>query len=492
MEDRYQTGSVLAAPAVIEAGQRISTGEMGQRALAMLDGLAQMALPSGARVVVLLPNTANAIALLIAFRQTDLVFVPLHPAAPKHLVEGVLASTQAAALITDAETGAGLAGHGVKVVSPAELIARGQIHSAGLLWDMAARAPDSPALILHTSGTTDKPKADVLSQSSLDTAGDLVMRDLMAATEQDVVLQAAPVNNPVWITQALGARATGTTLAVLPSLTPGGLLAVMTDAGVTHAMGVPTMAHILLKLTAEQDAPFPKFKQMVLGGATVERDLGDRVAHRFGCRVSIIYAISECLPVSFLHDFAGHRTGSLGDPVQGLEIKVVSPAGTPCPDGEIGEFWMRGASVMMGYWQADTGRADPQSLTPGGWFRSGDLGYRAADGRLVMVDRLKEIILTGGNTIYPSGVEATLRKHDTVSDVALVGRPHQTLGEVPVAYVQPRPGRDIDAKGLILWSKEHLPSWSCPRAIRVLEEMPKTPTGKVSKLALRQREAGEP
>ena len=180
-----------------------------------------------------------------------------------------------------------------------------------------------------------------------------------------------------------------------------------------------------------------------------------------------------------------HRLVSAGKAIPGVEIEIRDPVtGAPVPAGSPGEIWVRSEQVMAGYWGKPDATA--AAITPDGWYRSGDGGHIDADGYVYVTDRIKDMIISGGENIYPAEVERVLAEHPALRDVAVIGVPDEQWGEVPKAVVVLEPGATLDADELIAWCGERLAGYKVPRTVDVLPELPRNPTGKVLKRELRR------
>jgi acyl-CoA synthetase (AMP-forming)/AMP-acid ligase II len=180
------------------------------------------------------------------------------------------------------------------------------------------------------------------------------------------------------------------------------------------------------------------------------------------------------------------RLTSAGRPISGVEIEVRDPeTGDPVPVGEQGEIWVRTEQLMSGYWNRP--EATASAITEDGWYRSGDSGHYDADGYLYITDRIKDMIISGGENIYPAEIERVLVEHPTVADLTVVGVPDEKWGEVPKAVVVAAPGQTVDEAELIAYCREHLASYKCPKSVDVVDALPRNPTGKVLKKDVRAR-----
>jgi long-chain acyl-CoA synthetase len=209
-----------------------------------------------------------------------------------------------------------------------------------------------------------------------------------------------------------------------------------------------------------------------------------RFEQRFGIAMLEGDGPTECGPVTAVNRPEGPRKpGSIGPPIPGVEMRIADPEGNWLPDGEHGEVCVRSPSVMRGYWNLPGETAESFF---GDWFRTGDLGWRDADGFFYLVDRIKDLIICNGINVYPRIIEEVLVRHPSVGEAAVVGEPSRVHGEIPVAYVTSAPEHGADDGVLKAWCREHLGSHEIPRRIEVVEALPKNAAGKILKRELRR------
>jgi acyl-CoA synthetase (AMP-forming)/AMP-acid ligase II len=195
--------------------------------------------------------------------------------------------------------------------------------------------------------------------------------------------------------------------------------------------------------------------------------------------------VSLLPPADHVDPAVAHRLVSAGKAIPGVEIEIRDAAtGEPVATGERGEVWVRSDQLMAGYWGKPDATA--ATITADRWLRSGDGGYLDADGYLYITDRIKDMIISGGENIYPAEIERVMAEHPSVQDVAVIGVPDERWGEVPKAVVVAVPGATIDAEALLAWTRERLASFKCPKTIDVVAELPRNPTGKILKKELRK------
>jgi long-chain acyl-CoA synthetase len=294
--------------------------------------------------------------------------------------------------------------------------------------------------------------------------------------------------------------AAAATAVLLPRFDAEAALSLMVREHVTFFAGVPTMYHALLAhADADRDATPPdehvapatraiadRMRVAISGGAPMPRELMRRFEERFGVPILEGYGLSETSPIAtFNRRDRPRRPGSIGLPVWGVEVGIVREDGGPAGVGEPGEIVVRGHNVMKGY----LGRpeATAQAVDAGGWFHTGDIGTRDAEGYLYVVDRKKDMIIRGGFNVYPRELEEVLLTHPQVSLAAVLGVPHPSHGEEVKAFVVRAPGATITEADLIAWCKQNMAAYKYPRLVEFRDRLPMTATGKILKRELAGR-----
>jgi long-chain acyl-CoA synthetase len=356
----------------------------------------------------------------------------------------------------------------------------------------ATPAPDDIAFQLYTSGTTGPPKGAMFTNG-----GNLrvLLDDISVAwgfTPRDVSLVCMPLFHMGGLAWALAGMARGTQQVVVRDFAPGPVLDTMAGEGVTMAFCVPTMLSALSASAGTATRPLT-LRQMVYSGAPISPTVLRAAQDALGCDFVQIYGLTEAtgafaqLPAPEHRD-PGHPEWlrSAGRPYAWVEVRAVSPqTGQDVPTGEIGEIWTRSAQNMAGYWHQPEQTA--AALTPDGWLRTGDLGYLDGDDRIYLVDRANDMIITGGENVYPAEVEKVLAAHPALAEVAVFGVPDDRWGEAVKAVAVARPGRTVDAAEVIAFCRGQLTRFKCPASVDVVEALPHTATGKVVKPVLRER-----
>ena len=262
---------------------------------------------------------------------------------------------------------------------------------------------------------------------------------------------------------------------------PTELFETMRRDRVTILLGVPMMAGALLHASGDKADALPDLRRALLAGTWLEPELAQAFSARFGCEVRTGLGMTELPPIAIGVFDPSLPRGTAGFVSPGTEVRVVDEALLDVPDGTPGEALVRGPMLRPGYWQDE---AKNSEAFVDGWFRTGDIVVRNPDGRLVLVDRAKEIIKTAGNTVYPSEVEAALIAHPAIAKAAVVGMPHSKMGEIVTAFYTCAPGQSVTTSDLRAWCGERLVSWKTPRKYVETPEMPMTPSGKIAKAQL--------
>jgi long-chain acyl-CoA synthetase len=354
-------------------------------------------------------------------------------------------------------------------------------------FETRATMPTDTAVILYTSGTTGQAKGAELTHTNMLLNAVDGARRHGRHEDHDVHLVTLPLFHSFGQTvQMNGGFCEGATLVLLPRFDPKAALELMQAENVTFFAGVPTMYWGLLNALDESIdvARIAKnLRTSVAGGSSLAVEILREFKERFRVQIKEGYGLSETSPVATFNPLHGEpRAGSIGMPIWGVELKLIDADWKEITDdGEIGEIAIRGYNIMKGYY----GRPDETAaVMRDGWFRSGDLARRDKDGYYFIVDRAKDMIIRGGFNVYPREVEEVLMTHPAVSLVAVVGVPHESLGEEIKAFVIKKGGDETSAEELIAWAKEQMAAYKYPRLVEFRESLPMTATGKILKREL--------
>ena len=347
----------------------------------------------------------------------------------------------------------------------------------------AGRAED-PAALFFTSGTTGAPKGAIQTQGSLyATLRDMAVHGRFLWADE-VFLCALPIFNNFGATVMMnGAIFMGAAMVMMERWDTAEVLDKITRHKVTYIAGSPTMFLYLLRDFDPARHDLSSIRLGATGGAPVSPNIVEQFQKTLGAPLVEVYGATEVSGYVTAEPAVGVRKrGSAGLPIGGTRIEIVDDEGRVLPAGEIGEVRISGDTVGGGYW--DDPEVTAKTFTAKGWL-SGDLGYVDEDGYLFIVDRKKDVIISGGYNIYPLEVEDLLYTHPDVRVCAVIGLPDETKGEIPVAVVIPNAGKAVDGKALIAFCRENLSAYKCPRKVFGVDDMPLGPSGKILKRELR-------
>ena len=351
-------------------------------------------------------------------------------------------------------------------------------------------APDDCFVQLYTSGTTGFPKGAMLTHAGMLAHAAHVAADFELGPA-DVVQVAMPLFHVGGTSYAFVALAQGARIVMARMPDPAALLDMVAEQRITHTFWVPALMGAMTQVPGAADRDYSSLRAISYGASPMPLPVLRASLELFGPRLHQVYGMTEaCGVVTSLgpEDHAdpalAHRLVSAGTPISGVTIEVRDPAtGDRLGTDQPGEIWVRTDQLMSGYWQKP--EATASAITPDGWLRSGDGGHVDADGYVFITDRIKDMIVSGGENVYPAEIERVLAEHPSVGDVAVIGVPDERWGEVPKACVVAAPGATVDPEALIAYAREHLASFKCPKTVDVLDELPRNATGKILKKDLR-------
>lgn len=478
---------------VVWLERRLTYGELDERAARLGAALRARGLEPGDRVALLAANELEYLEVQAACIRSGFTLVPLNVRLAMPELEYILRDSAPAALIAGrteeerSERLAGAAGIGLLVGlgSPRRIEAYDEL-LAGAEPDPEADPLDLELVttILYTSGTTGRPKGAMIDRAGM-TARVFVNALETEARADDVWVQSLPMFHiAAFLAYAWAFR--GATLVMLPAFTPRDCLETLEREGGTATVLVPTTIHMLLEDPAIDEFDLSALRLIVYGGASIEPSLLRRALERFGCAFHQQYGMTETGAQSILrpsdHDPDDDELlASAGRDAASFEVRIVDPHDRPLPAGEIGEVVCRGPAVMSGYWNLP--KATSETLR-NGWMHTGDLGYRDSRGYLHIVDRRNDLIVTGGENVYPSEVEAALTAHPLVREAAVIGLPDPKWGQVVTAVLVTDAESDEELESYL---RERLAGYKLPRRWVRVDELPRNATGKVLKTKLREQ-----
>jgi long-chain acyl-CoA synthetase len=453
----------------------------------------------GDKVAVQLPNLPQFLFSYFAILKAGLVMVPLNPLLKAPEVAYQLKDSESRTLITfegfaaEAVAGARQAGNVPTYVvnlpghdeRPEGTRHYDELYFADDTGEIEPTDADDTAVIIYTSGTTGKPKGAELTHFQL-YMNCTVAGDLFGFRDDDIAVAVLPMFHVFGLSSVLNLSVRfGGTLVLIQRFEPDAVLDAIARYRCTIFSGVPTMYYALLQADlAGRD--LSSLRVGVAGGAAIPGEVIRAFEEKFpGVVILEGYGLSETASTTTFNISAEQRKVlSIGKPIWGVEVRVVDEQDKPLPSGpeNVGEIVIRGHNVMKGYYGNP---AATEEAFRGGWFHTGDLAYADSDGYLFIVDRKKDLLIRGGYNVYPREIEEVLFAHPAVAEAAVIGRPDPRLGEEVVAFVVLKPGAEADPDDIIAFSRERLAAYKYPREVRIVDDLPKGPTGKVLKRELR-------
>jgi acyl-CoA synthetase (AMP-forming)/AMP-acid ligase II len=350
-----------------------------------------------------------------------------------------------------------------------------------------------PVLQLYTSGTTGRPKGAVLTHRNLFSLRSKpeLLPEWYRWSAEDVSLIAMPVAHISGTGWGLWTLEHGATGVIAREFDPHKVFDHLVSRRVSKIMMVPTAMQIAVRHPLAQTTDFAFLRHIFYGGAPLPVDLLKECAEVFGCGFVQMYGMTETAgTVTALapedHDPArGDRLRSVGKALPGVEIRIIDPEGRELERGATGEIAIRSASNMVGYFELP--KATTETIDTEGWLRTGDAGYLDADGFLFMKDRVKDLIISGGENIYPAEVENAIFGHPAVAEVAVIGVPDEKWGEAVKAFVVPRAGTQPTPQEIIGWASERIARYKLPKTVEFVASLPRNHTGKILRRELRSQ-----
>jgi acyl-CoA synthetase (AMP-forming)/AMP-acid ligase II len=495
-------------PAVVDGGRTTSYAELGRGVDRLALHFSRRGVVPGDRIAGLLPNSRACLEAYYAAAGLGAIFVPLNTRLHPDELSFVLGDSGAIALLADpshAELAAEVLGR-----SPAVRIAvsTGAPFSASTLSAVDAypetgsgagfRAVVTPpakvAHLYYTSGTTGHPKGVMLTHRNV-WAHALGAIAELGLSERDTWAHVAPMFHlaDAWATFAI--TWVGGRHVMLPRFDAREAMATMDRERVTLTNLVPTMLNLMVKHEERARFDFSSLRMILSGGAPIAPAVVQAVIETFGCEYVQTYGMTETSPYLTMSLLKAHLRSmpaaeqlryraKTGRPFLAVELRVVSEAGAPvaADEREVGEIQARGETVTPGYWNRPDATAE--AFTADGWLKTGDLAVMDQEGYVTIVDRKKDMIITGGEKVYSTEVEFVLYQHPAVLEAAVFGSPDPVWGEAVAAAVVTRPGMELSEEELVMFCRPRLAAFKLPRQVRFLTELPKTGSGKILKRAL--------
>ncbi|HEU5150021.1 MAG TPA: AMP-binding protein [Iamia sp.] len=483
--------------ALISRSRATSYGLLRDQVAHLRGGLAGLGVEPGDRVVLVCANNWYFVTSYLAVLGVGAIAVPVNPLSPPRALQAQLAEVGARVAIVGPSGMAALVGldrdalpelrH---VVTTSHDDSEGTIRFDDLLQaapvPVVDRAEDDPAVLMFTSGTAGRPRPAILSHGNLLSNIDqvLAVREV-AKVDGDVSLCALPLFHIMGLNAILGVSLrAGSAVLLMERFDPQSAAEAISRHKVTVIAGAPTMWAAWASLPGLPPGTFANVRMATSGAAALSPEVADRMKQRFALDLYEGYGLTEASPVVTSGIGLEARRGSIGAPLDGVEVRLVDEDGEDVLVGDEGEIWVRGANVFKGYWGDEEGTCSV--ITEDGWLRTGDVGVVDDEGYLFLVDRAKDLIIVSGFNVFPAEVEEVLLEHPAIEDCAVVGVPHPYSGEAVKAFVVVAEGRHIEEDDVNAFAERHLPRYKCPEKVMFVDELPHGVAGKVLRRQLRE------
>lgn len=477
--------------AVVAGDERITYSALYDHAARAAGALAAMGVQRGDRVAVALKNRPEFLEVLFATLSIGAIFVPLNFRLAAEQVRYALEDSGARLIIvqkaTDgavAEALAGIEGElpVIRVDGPDADYRRWR--NSAVLLPAVGVEPTDPASIVYTSGTTGAPKGAVLTHDGILTNIHNYLFD-WDLRRNDVTIVVNPIFHVVLYILCVPLLYKGGRVVLLEDFDAEEAIRLAEKEKVTVWFAIPTTWQTILSSPALPDWDRRRIRFIGSGGAACPATLMERIAeldlpYRQG------YGLSETTSsaTTMAPDNQAERPGSVGQPFVFTQARIADNDGNEVPTGSTGEIQLRGRNICSGYWNKPEETAE--SFDADGWFRTGDLGRMDDEGFIWIVDRKKDVIISGGENIGSIEVEQVVIDHPSVAEAAVIGVPHPHWGETPCAVVVAEPGANVEADALIAFCRQRLAHYKCPTSVVVVDALPKTASGKIAKAAVRK------
>lgn len=484
------------APALTFEGRTLSFAELDASSSRAAQALRRDGVRAGDRVALLTRNCAEFFELVFACGKLGAIVVGLN---------WRLAAVEIEAIVADARPGVAIVGPAERALLTPAAVARGEVRRVLCIgpeydgWRDAAPADDpghagaadEVAMLLYTSGTTGLPKGVMLTNGNLSHTRRL--GETWGMGPSSVNLVAMPMFHIGGSGYGMSTLAMGGHTVLVREVIPAQLVELIVRHRVTHAFFVPAVVQMLLQVPGVEQADWSSMELLMYGASPIGDALLRQALKVMRCRFIQAYGMTETagtvvdlFPED--HDPDGAKAPllrSIGQALPWVELRIVEPStGQDVPAGQVGEIWVRSAMVMKGYWNNEA--ATREAIQPGGWLRTGDAAYMDAQGYIFLFDRYKDMLISGGENVYPKEIEDVIYGLDAVAECAVFGIPDPKWGEVPAAFVSLKPGASLEPETIVARCTQQLAEFKRPRLVRIVADFPKTPIGKIQKNLLRE------
>ncbi len=468
--------------------EQATFNQLAERSRRVANGLAKLGLGKGDKVAVLLPNCLEFLYSFFGITRLGAVIVPINPLLKGAEIAYIVDNSDAAAIITcDRFIERVLAIKAdcpklkeiVSVGDAAETIPFRTLLEAPDSGDLPTVTEDDEAAIVYTSGTTGKPKGAVLTHGNYVADTEMLLKAVEVFPEDRFlcILPLFHVNAQVVTT--LCPLSSGASMILLEGFVPRGFLPALAKYEATSFSAVPTVYAVLNSFPDAEQYDLSHLRFCISGAAPLPVEVVKEFERKYKAFTIEGYGLTEGTCASSVTRLTGERKlGSIGLPLDGQPLKIFDDDDNEVPAGTVGEIVIQGPNVMKEYYKNPEATAE---VLKSGWLHTGDLGYVDNDGHVYIVDRKKEMIIRGGQNVYPKEIEGVLYRHPAILEAAIVGLPDKVWGEEVAAFIVLKPSEKIERTDLVGYCKQNMAGYKCPRKVFFVEELPKTATGKIQK-----------
>jgi len=464
-----------------------------EKSMRLAGAFRNLGLAPGDRVALTMPNSPLVGVSYQGVLRSGLVIVPMLFLLSAKEINHILVDSEASAFITSAEftekAQEAVAGTQAKLIvaegaPPPGALSFDELCTAEPAEDIVEREDSDLAMLIYTGGTTGRSKGVMITHGNM-WAG---ARSLRKLAEQDgreayVGLGVLPLSHAYGVLMSLDSALSSRGSILLRWFSPELFLSALEKHRATATALVPAMMAMLLACPDAGKRDTSSLKLVSVGSAPCPADLIRAFEEKFGCTVAEGYGLSESIAALSTNLFSRRKLGTVGPPLPGVEVAIFDDEDNPLPVGQVGEVVCRGPQVMAGYWKAPEETA---AVLRDGWLHTADLGHLDEDGYITIVDRKRDLIIRGGFNVFPTEVEEVLLEHPAVAEAAVVGVSDPVYGEEVVAVVAAKPGADLDKDALIAFARSKLASYKAPRAVVVVDALPRSSIMKILRREARE------
>ncbi|MDP8224880.1 MAG: long-chain fatty acid--CoA ligase [Candidatus Lernaella stagnicola] len=475
--------------------EQLSFATLEATANALAGGLLEQRCRHGEHIAFVLPNIPEWIITFFGIIKAGAVPLPINSLLKKEEIHFILQSSEARRLITIPQFADRIRDMQMDLPDLKEVYVLDDEAPRGMrLFEDLLVGPETPpdiqieeadpACIIFTSGMTGRPKGATLSHRNYLTNAKQIVHGL-EISDSDRILNILPlVHVNAQLVTLLAPLYAGAQMVLMRGFSARQFLPALDLFNATAFAGVPSVYAILNQLPDAEEYDLSHLRLCVCGAAPMPVDVFEQFEARFKAKIIEGYGLTEATCACSVNPIRGKRKiGSIGQPLHGVDMRIVDDDGNDVPAGEEGEIVVHGDLVMLGYFNDEEATAE---TLRDGWLHTGDIGYKDEDGFFFIRGRKKEMIIRGGENVYPREVEEVLIKHPAVGDVAVIGRPHAIWGEEVTAYIIPEGGEEPSRTTLMEYCRQHLADYKCPTSVVYVEQMPKTALMKTRRWALRE------